>query len=129
MQLSINRKWSFAIGVLLALPSAYFIFISILKYALGIPYLFDNAQPLLESWGIKQSMGWNINLLILVGPLAALIVNLLFILRIEWHNERETFSFKLSIEKHWWNMVLIIFSGLLLVTLFFYALAENCRCF
>ena len=116
------------IGALLALPTAYFIFISVLKHALGLPFLFDSTQPLLERLGIKESLGLNINLLILFGPLIALILNLISILRIEWYNERETFSVKVFIEKHWWNMMLVVFSGLVLATLFIYVLGENCRC-
>jgi hypothetical protein len=128
MQHTINRKWSFSIGALLAFPTAYFIFISLLKYGLGIPYLFDSAQPLLESLGIKESLGWNISLLILFGPLIAMVLNLFAVLRIEWYNEKKDFSVKLSIQKHWWNTVLVIFSGILMATLFIYALGENCRC-
>ena len=128
MQHTINRKWSIAFGTLLAFPTAYFIFISLLKYGLGLPFLFDSTQPLLERLGIKESLGWNINLLILFGPLIALILNLMSVFKIEWYNERETFSFKVLIEKHRWNMLLIIFSGVLLAILFIYALGENCRC-
>lgn len=127
-QITINRKWSFSIGALLAFPTAYFIFIALLKYGLGLPYLFDSVQPLLESLGIKESLGWNINLLILFGPLIAMVLNLFAVLKIEWYNERESFSVKVLIQKHWWNMALVIFSGILLATLFIYLLGENCRC-
>jgi len=112
----------------LAFPTAYFIIISLCKYVFGSAYLFDSAQPMLERMGIKESLGWNINLLILFGPLAALVVNLLSVLRIEWHNTRDHFSIKFFIEKHWWNMVLVIVSGILLATLFIYAAGENCKC-
>lgn len=128
MQHTINRKWAMALGALLAFPTAYLIFISLLKYGLGLPNLFDATQPLLERLGIKESLGWNINLLILFGPFIALIINLFSVLRIEWLNEKEIFSFKVSIEKHWWNMVLVFFSALLLAVLFFYAIGENCHC-
>ena len=128
MRQTINRKWAVSIGALLALPTAFFIFISVLKYALGLPFLFDSTQPLLERLGIKESLGFNINLLILFGPLIALFLNLFSVLHIEWLNEKEIFSFKVSIEKHWWNMVLVIFSALLLAVLFFYAIGENCHC-
>lgn len=128
MQHTINHKWAIAFGTLLVFPTAYFIFISLLKYGLGIPYLFDSSQPLLERLGIRESLGWNINLLILFGPLVALALNLFSVLRIEWYNQRENFSVTISVQKHWWNMVLVIFSGLLLATLFIYALGENCRC-
>ena len=128
MQHTINRKWAIAFGTLLVFPTAYFIFISVLKYGLGLPNLFDAAQPLLERLGIKQSPGLNINLFILFGPFIAMIINLFSVLRIEWFNETESFSFKVSFEKHWWNMMLVFISALLLSVLFFYAIGENCHC-
>lgn len=126
--ITINRKLALALGTLLVLPTAYFILISLLKYGLGASYLFDSAQPILEGLGIKESLGFNINLLILFGPLIAMAINLLTVLRIEWRNENEIFSIRLSIQKHWWNMVLVLFATALLATLFIYVLGENCRC-
>ena len=128
MQHTINRKWSLAFGILLSFPTAYFIFISLLKYGLGLPFLFDSTQPILERLGIKESLGLNINLLILFGPLIALMLNLISVFKIEWYNEKEKFSVRISVQKHWCNMTLIIFSGVLLAILFIYALGENCRC-
>ena len=127
-QIIINRKLAFALGALLAFPTAYFIFIALLKYGLKSSYLFDSAQPFLEGLGIKESLGWNINLLILFGPLIALSLNLFSFLQIEWYNEKENFSIRLSIQKHWWNLILVVFSGVLLAILFSYMLGENCRC-
>ncbi len=127
-QITINRNAAAAFGVMLAFPTAYFILISLLKYVFGISYLFDTAQPLLERMGIKESLGLNINLLILFGPLIAMLLNLLAVLKIEWFNQKDFFSVKLSLQKHWWNMALLIFSGILLATLFIYVLGENCRC-
>jgi hypothetical protein len=126
--IEINTNKVFWIGTLLTLPTAYFIFISLLKYSQGIPYLFDSAQPFLEKLGIKESLGFNFNLLILFGPMIALFLNLFPVLKIEWFNLRENFSVRFYIEKNWWNMALIIFSVILLATLFIYALGENCRC-
>jgi len=127
-QIAVNRKLAFSFGALLAFPTAYFISIALLKYGPGSSYLFDRAQPFLERLGIKESFGWNINLLILFGPLIALILNLFSFLKIEWYNEMENFSISLSVQKYWWNIVLVIFSGGLLAILFIYALGENCRC-
>jgi hypothetical protein len=126
MQQSINRRWALVTGALLAFPTAYFILISLLKYGLDLPYLFDSAQPLLETLGIKESLGFNINLLILFGPLIALGLNLLAVVKIDWYNQRDNFSVKFSIQKHWWNMVVVIVSGILLAVLFVYAIGENC---
>jgi hypothetical protein len=63
-----------------------------------------------------------------LGPVLALLLNLYAVVKIEWYNEKENFSVKISVQKHWWNMVLVIFSGLLLASLFIYAIGENCRC-
>jgi hypothetical protein len=125
---TINRKWAIALGTLLAFPTAYFILISLLKYTFGVPYLFDAAQPFLERLGIKEALGFNINLVILFGPVIALLLNLFAVLKIAWYNGKENFSIKFSIQKHWWNMMLLIFLWVLLIVLFVYALGENCRC-
>ena len=127
-QITINRTWAFSLGTMLVIPTAYFIFIALLQYGLGVLFLFDSAQPLLERLGIKDSLGWNINLLILFGPLIAMVLNLFAVLTMEWYNEKEDFSVKLSIQKHWWNMMVVIFSGIVMAALFIYALGENCRC-
>jgi hypothetical protein len=127
-QFTINRNMAIAIGSLLAFPTAFFILISLLKYSFGISYLFDSTEPLLNRLGLKNSFGWNINLFILFGPLIAMLLNLFAVLKMEWHNEKQKIEIKLSIEKHWWNMVLVILSGILLAALFIYALGENCKC-
>jgi hypothetical protein len=124
---SINRKWAIFIGCLLSFPTAYFIFINVLKYALGMPFLYDTAEPLMNRLGLKDGLGFNINLVILFGPLVALLINLPAVLQLEWHNEKEKFFLQFSVKKSWWNMCVIIFSGLLLAILFAYAIGENCR--
>lgn len=128
MQLAFNRKWAIALGALFVIPTAYFILISILN-DWGLPYLSEASQPFLQKLGIKDPPGFNINLLILIGPLIALALNLFVVLKIEWHNWREDFSINISIHKHWMNMLLIIIAGILLAVLFFYAIGENCNCF
>lgn len=127
MQLTINRKRAIVLGTLLAFPTAYFILINLLNES-GYPYLLNTAQPVLEQLGIKESLGFNINLLILFGPLLALALNLLTVIKIEWYNQSDIFSVTFSFQKLWWNMALVILSGLLLAALFMYALGENCNC-
>lgn len=127
MQLLLNRRRAIVLGILFALPTAYFILINLLD-EYGYSYLSDSAQPLLTQLGIKEALGFNINLLILFGPIVALIINLFSVLKIDWYNQKDTFSVKLSIQKHWWNMVLVFFSALLLAILFIYVVGENCRC-
>ena|SRR2546423_5211903 len=118
---------SAGLGLLFTLPTAYFILISLLKYVFGLPGLFDAAQPILESWGIKESIGWNINLLILFGPLLSLLFNVSSILSLDWQGNREDLNIRIRILKKWNNWFVIALSGLCLLTLFIYLVGENCR--
>ncbi len=116
------------IGLLLTLPTAYFILISLFKYAFGWPALFDTAQPLLESWGIQDSPGWNINLLILFGPLVAFFLNLSRILSISRTVSKTDVQVHLNIRKYSGSWVVVAISALCLLAIFAYGFGENCNC-
>ena len=117
-----------AASLLLALPTAYFILISVLKYALNIDGPFDSAQPALERWGIKETLGWNINLLILFGPMLAFLLTIFQVLKIEWHFTKEEFLLHFTLQKKWFPLLVALFSISLLGILFLYFLGENCTC-
>lgn len=116
------------IALLLALPTAYFILISVSKYNLGIDGPFDSAWPFLESMGIKEGFGWNINLLIVFGPPVAVLLCIFQIVDIRLHFTKEEFQFHLTVQKKWLPLLVVTFSAGLLATLFFYMLGENCNC-
>ena len=115
-------------SLLLALPTAYFLCIAILKYELGIDAPFDSIAPFLEKMGIKESLGWNINLLILFGPVVAVLLLLLQLLKMDWHFDKEQFDFHFTIRKRWFPILIAGFSLSLLAILFIYLLGENCHC-
>jgi len=123
----LKPNFSFALGLLLTIPTAYFIFISLLKYVFGLPALFDAIQPTLEGLGIKQSIGWNINLLIFFGPLLAFLLNLSSVLTAKWQSTKDELLVHLEFQKRRNNWSVIFFSGLCLLTLLIYLLGENCR--
>ncbi len=116
------------IGLLLTTPTAYFIFVSILKYIFGLPALFNAVEPLLNSIGGKETFGWNINLLILFGPMIALLINVTSIVQIHWNKNEEGLHISLSIQKRLMNWIIIGISSSSLAILFLYALGENCNC-
>ncbi|MDP9231058.1 MAG: hypothetical protein M3O67_10380 [Bacteroidota bacterium] len=129
MKLSTSRiTWVTALALLLALPTAYFILIAILKYGLNIDGPFDSATPFLERMGIKQTLGWNINLLILFGPVLALVLTIFQVLKIKWEFTKEDFQFHFTVQKRWFPILVAAFSIGLLAILFFYMLGENCTC-
>jgi hypothetical protein len=120
-----HHKLLNAVALLLSLPTAYFITISVLKYGLSIEGPFDNATPFLERMGIKENLGWNINLLILFGPLIAFLLTIFQVLKINWKFTREQFEFHFAIRKKWFPLMVAVLSGGLLLTLFIYLLGEN----
>ncbi len=119
---------SAAIGLFLTAPTACFILISFLKYVLGLPALFDAAAPILEAGGIKETIGWNSNLLLLLGPLVALLLNLGAVLELNWNVTLYEANIHLTFHRHIKNWLVIGLSGLCLLTLFVYAIGENCSC-
>lgn len=120
-----KNNWVTAAAWLLALPTAYFILISILKFSMGVEGPFDAMQPTLEKWGISDAFGWNVNLLILFGPLVAFLLCILQVLKIEWQFSKEEFIFQFNIQKRWFPMLLILFSVTIMAILVFYFLVEN----
>lgn len=123
-----KNSWITWAALLLALPTAYFICISILKYRLNINEPFDSSAPLLERWGIKESLGWNINLLILLGPIAGFLLAIFQVLIVKWQFTKEDFHFEFTVMKRWFPILVAAFSISLLAILFFYLLGENCNC-
>lgn len=122
-----KNNWLTAAALLLSLPTAYFILISVLKYWLGVSGPFDTAQPALERWGIKDAPGWNINLLILFGPVLAFLLTLFQILKIEWRFTEEEFLLNFTVHKRWFPLLVTAFSVGLMAILTFYFLVENYR--
>jgi hypothetical protein len=123
-----KNNWITWAAFLLALPAAYLICISVLKYGLNIKGPFDSSAPLLERWGIKKSLGWNINLLILLGPIAGFLLAIFQVLIIKWQFTKEHFHFQFTVKKRWFPILVAAFSISLLAMLFFYLLGENCNC-
>ena len=126
-QFSISHKWAFLLGTLLTLPVVFVISASLLKYGLHINQPFDGAQPLLEKWGIKESIGFNINAVILFGPLLAIALNAFSLVHFKIKQTEGYYEFWINIKRNWWNIALVIIAGVMLAALFVYMIGENCR--
>src|SRR5687767_2243944 len=114
-----------ALAFMLVIPTVYFILISVLKYEFGVHGPFDAMAPFLERNGIKEQIGWNINLLILFGPLIAFAIAAWQVVRIEWQNSKQQFQINMSIVKSKFPLFIIFLSGLVLATLTIYMIGEN----
>jgi hypothetical protein len=114
------------ISLMLALPTAYFICISLLKFELGVDAPFDSTAPFLEKMGIKETIGWNINLLIVFGPFIAFLLTIFQVLTIRFQFTQNHFLFQFLIKKTWLPILVAAFSISLLAFLFVYLVGENC---
>ena len=128
MKYLVIQKWLTWAALLLSLPTAYFIIINILKEWFGVNGPYDTADPLLERMGIRESLGWNINLLILLGPVVACLLTIFQLVKIKWQFSGEDFQFLFAIRKRWFPLLVAAFSVSLLALLFLYLLGENCKC-
>jgi hypothetical protein len=126
MKQLIKPKSIAIISLLLALPTAYFICISVLKFELGVDAPFDSIAPFLERMGIKETLGWNINLLILFGPFIAFLLTIFQVLTIRFQFTQNHFLFQFLIKKRWLPILVAAFSVSLLAFLFVYLVGENC---
>lgn len=123
-----SRYPAFIAGALLMLPAACFFIILILNFQLGYPYLYDAANPFLQSTSISEPPGLNVNLLILFGPVLTLLINVLAVLDLWLDHGKDRITFKSSAGKKWWNLLIISLSGLTLIVLAVYLFAERCNC-
>lgn len=123
-----KQNWITWTALLLALPTAYFITISVLKYEMGVDGPMDAIRPWLERMGIKETLGWNINLLILLGPIAACVLLFFQLVKIQWELSREDFRFHFTIRRSWFPILVAAFSVSSLAILTLYLFGENCTC-
>lgn len=123
-----KSNWLTTIGLLLVLPTAYFILIGVLS-EMGINGPLEATKPIAEKWGIKDPPGgFNISSLILFGPMLAILLTVFQFLKIEWHLTKEEFFLHFTFQKRWLPILVTASSVLLLALLFFYMVGENCNC-
>ena len=115
------------IAALLAFPTAYFIIANLLN-EIGIAGPYNLIGSFVESTGGREPLGWNINLLILCGPILAILLTIFQFVKIEFHFSKEEFLVHFSIQKRWFPILVTAVSGAVLATVFFYMLGENCNC-
>lgn len=115
------------ISLLLAIPTTCFLGISVLKFEMGINAPNDAISPFLARTGISESLGWNINLLILLGPIVAFALSLFQVLRIRFQFTQNHFLFQLILKKRWLPLLVMAFSASLLGIIFIYLVRENCH--
>jgi hypothetical protein len=113
-----------ALGLLLLLPVALFTSASLLKYAAGVPVLYDGlgflADPRQLPWYERASP-----FLFLGGPLAAAVLSLGAIVTLEVRRENDQVVTTVRITPRLFNVAVAVMSLVLLAILAGYIVAEN----
>ena len=120
--------WLTIAGLVLALPAAIFTCFSLLKFEWGVDGPYDAISSFLERTGISEPLGWNINLLILLGPIVGFLCVLSQVLKFDWNSSKEIFQFNILIVKKRFAILVAVFSISIIAFLFLYAVGENCNC-
>lgn len=126
-QFSISHNWAFTLGAILTFPIVFVIGASLMKYGMGINQPFDTVQPLLEKWGIKERFGWNVNAVILFGPILAIVLNFFSLVKLRVKQVDDYYELWICVKRYWWNILLVLAAGVMLGILFLYMLGENCK--
>ena len=97
--------WLTIAGFVLALPAAIFICFSLLKFEWSVDGPYDAIPPFLDRTGISEPLGWNINLLLLLGPVVGFLCVLSQVLKFDWNSSKEVFQFNILIVKKWFAIL------------------------
>ena len=119
-----QSNWLTTAGLILALPATYFIGANFLN-ELGISGPYNAIDSFIEQMGGQEPLGWNINLLILLGPIIALFISVFQVMSIEWNFTKEQFQFNIRIQRKGFPIFVALLSIGLLAILFVYLIAEN----
>lgn len=113
------------VGLVLLLAPLYFVSASLLKYGLGIGFLFDPLEAFLSVAGRRDVFNVVSPIVFLGGLSLALALNIYAVARLNVSWEDGTIVSTVRIRLGLWNIAVAAVSVLLLVTLVGYAFLEN----
>jgi hypothetical protein len=111
--------------ILLLLSPLFFVAASLLKYELGIGFLFDPLEALLSDPERLRVFNLVSPVVFLGGLLLALILNAYAVLRLNVGREDGAIVSTVRLETKFWNIAVVAVSLLLLATLVGYIFVEN----
>ncbi|WP_295128978.1 hypothetical protein [uncultured Chitinophaga sp.] len=119
-----NSRWPMWLGIFLTVPAGWIILTTILKYGMGFPALADFSEPVAEQIGLS-TYGLGFNLLLILAPLMAAVLNILSFTHCEYTFYQHFISMRFMVRKNWWNMAVAANGILILGLVFIYLLGEN----
>jgi hypothetical protein len=124
-EVSVNDYKLAGAGLILLLSPLFFVAASLLKYELGIGFLFDPLEALLSDPERLRVFNLVSPVVFLGGLLLALILNAYAVLRLNVGREDGAIVSTVRLETKFWNIAVVAVSLLLLATLVGYIFVEN----
>ena len=124
-EVAMNDRRLAVVGFVLLLAPLYFVSASLLKYELGIGFLFDPLEAFLSVAGRRVVFNVISPFVFLGGLSLALALNIYAIARLNVSKEDGTIVSTVRIKLGLWNLAVAALSILLLATLLGYAFLEN----
>jgi hypothetical protein len=122
---SVNDHKLAGAGLILLLSPLFFVAASLLKYELGIGFLFDPLEALLSDPERLRVFNLVSPVVFLGGLLLALILNAYAVLRLNVGREDGAIVSTVRLETKFWNIAVVAVGLLLLATLVGYIFVEN----
>jgi hypothetical protein len=119
-----NRRLA-VVGFVLLLAPLYFVSASLLKYGLGVRFLFDPLEAVLTVGGRREVFNLVSPVVFLGGLCLALALNVYAVTRLDVSREDGTIVSTVRVTPRMWNIAVAVVSVLLLVTLVGYVFLEN----
>jgi hypothetical protein len=119
-----NRRLA-VLGFVLLLAPLYFVSASLLKYGLGVGFLFDPLEAVLSVAGRREVFNLVSPVVFLGGLSLAMALNVYAVVRFDINREDGTIVSTVRVTPGLWNIAVAIVSVMLLVTLVGYAFLEN----
>jgi hypothetical protein len=123
--MDVNERRLVWAGLILLLAPLFFVTASLLKYELGIGFLFDPLEAILSEPGRRYVFNLVSPVVFLGGLILALVLNAYAVLRLNVGREEGAIVGTVRLEVRLWNIVVAAVSLMLLVTLVGYFFAEN----
>ena len=120
-----QTPWTFFAGALLTFPGAYFVWSSILN-DIGIDWFWKPIAPIFDKPANKH-FGWNINIIIIFGPIIAIMINTLSLAYIQFEKADDYFKCQIFIRRNLLNILVLFIAGGSLLAMFMYLILENIK--
>ena len=126
-KLILTRSFAFTAGITAVLPCLSFIIANLLN-ELNVPLLWKPIAYIFED-PANKTVGLNVSLVVLFGPVIAILINLPQVVTACVVNQKSHTNFFIVIEKYAANWTVILIATICLVSIFIYLLGENCNGF